>query len=247
MSNQAFLLLLFLPLLLADTASQAGAQPLLSALTQHLDVTEILEKAGHFDNFVALLQATGLDKQINQEANQATSEGITLFAPADSAFTGLTSEKLGALSDKARAALVKYHVLPFLVTSISVFEDMTKQPLRTMGYTGKGVPLNVITTAGHHVNLTTGLVNTRVGDTVFSGGKLAVYHLDRVLFPPDLFGSKASAPTTSSAPTMSLSPRERQKKLLPEDANFTESAAAGGLCRLSLMAVGGGAALLWLL
>ena len=54
-------------------------------------------------------------------------------------------------------------------------------PLHTeAGENSAEFPLNVIGN-GTQVNMTTGLVNTTVGSTVYSDGQLAVYEIPQVL------------------------------------------------------------------
>lgn len=60
-----------------------------------------------------------------------------------------------------------------------------------------------MTTSGNQVNLTTGVVDTTVSNTIFSDNQLAVYQVDKVLLPMALFGSAApaAAPAEAPAPT----------------------------------------------
>uniref|UniRef100_A0A6N2M4I2 FAS1 domain-containing protein n=1 Tax=Salix viminalis TaxID=40686 RepID=A0A6N2M4I2_SALVM len=121
-----------------------------------VDVGKILQKAGHFTVFVRLMQATTEDAELNKEMN-TTNNGITIFAPSDNAFSSLKSGFLNALSDEDKTELVKFHVLPALISS-SQFQTVSN-PVRTQAGTGPRVTLNV-TTTGNFVNISTGLTNT---------------------------------------------------------------------------------------
>jgi hypothetical protein len=44
------------------------------------------------------------------------------------------------------------------------------------------------------VNITTGLTNTSLSGTVYTDNQLAIYKIEKVLLPKDIFASKAPAP-----------------------------------------------------
>ncbi|XP_061977007.1 fasciclin-like arabinogalactan protein 12 [Populus nigra] len=155
-----------------------------------VDVIKILQKAGHFTVFVRLMQATTEDTELNKELNK-TNNGITIFAPSDSAFSSLKAGFLNALSDEDKTELVKFHVLPALISS-SQFQTVSN-PVRTQAGTGPRVTLNV-TTTGNFVNITTGLTNTSISGTVYTDSQLAIYQIDKVLFPLDIFTPRPPAP-----------------------------------------------------
>lgn len=82
---------------------------------------------------------------------------------------------------------------------MSQFQTVSN-PLRTQaGNSANGeFPLNV-TTSGNQVNVTTGVNTATVANTVYTDGSLAVYQVDQVLLPLDLFGSAAAAPAPAPA------------------------------------------------
>lgn len=51
-----------------------------------------------------------------------------------------------------------------------------------------------VTSYGNSVNITTGITNTSVSGAVYTDGQLAIYQIDQVLLPWDLFGAKPPAP-----------------------------------------------------
>ncbi|XP_065856469.1 fasciclin-like arabinogalactan protein 11 [Euphorbia lathyris] len=156
------------------------------------NVTAILEKAGQYTTFIKLLKATQEANQINTQLNNSN-QGLTIFAPTDNAFTSLKPGTLNSLNDQAKVQLVQFHILPTFI-SMSQFQTVSN-PLRTQaGNSANGeFPLNV-TTSGNQVNVTTGVDTATVANTVFTDGSLAVYQVDKVLLPLDLFGSPAAAP-----------------------------------------------------
>jgi hypothetical protein len=108
---------------------------------------------------------------------------------------------------------VQYHVLSTLVP-MSQF-DTVSNPLRTqVGNTSPGqYPLN-ITAEGQQVNISTGVVNATVENSLYSGDNLVVYQVNKVLLPPALFGS-------SSAP---LAPLKKKGKTPTSVADAPEGA-----------------------
>nr|DAD26149.1 TPA_asm: hypothetical protein HUJ06_027617 [Nelumbo nucifera] len=152
------------------------------------NITAILEKAGQFTTLIRLLKSTQMADQINQQLNNSN-------------------------QDQQKVQLVQFHVLPSFI-SVSQFQTVSN-PLRTQaGNSNNGqFPLNV-TTTGNQVNITTGVVNTTVANTIYTDNQLAVYQVDQVLLPLQLFGppspapapsksKKESPPSSSDAPTAS--------------------------------------------
>jgi hypothetical protein len=60
------------------------------------------------------------------------------------------------------------------------------------------------------VNITTGLTNTSLSGTVYTDNQLAIYKIEKVLLPKDIFGSNAPAPAPVQAPE-----REKPTKAVP--------------------------------
>ena len=63
-------------------------------------------------------------------------------------------------------------------------------------------PLTV-TTAGNQVNISTILVNTTLGGTVYSDNQLDIYQVDQVLLPLDIFNPKPKHKAPATTPTLS--------------------------------------------
>ncbi|KAJ7972416.1 Fasciclin-like arabinogalactan protein [Quillaja saponaria] len=129
-------------------------------------------------------------------------------APAPSGPTNITKvlEKAGTLNtlnSQQQLQLIQFHILPALYT-LSQFQTASN-PLSTQaGNSGDGqYPLNV-TTSGNQVNITTGVVNATVANTIYSDSQLAVYQVDQVLLPLALFGSPAAPAPAPSKPEKSV-------------------------------------------
>ncbi|KAA3471943.1 fasciclin-like arabinogalactan protein 11 [Gossypium australe] len=163
------------------------------------NITSILEKGGQFTTFIKLLKATQVADQLNNQLSTPDpNDGLTVFAPSDNAFSGLKSGTLNSLSDQEKLQLVQFHILPTLM-STSQFQTASN-PLRTQAGDVKGgkFPLNV-TADGNQVNVTTGVVNATVENSVFSDRRIAVYQVDKVLLPFEIFGT---APEPAPAPVV---------------------------------------------
>ncbi|KAG1339111.1 fasciclin-like arabinogalactan protein 12 [Cocos nucifera] len=213
--------LLFLLHFTTQTLSQPAPAPAPPGPT---NITKILEKAGQFTTFIRLLKSTKVDDQINNQLNNSNT-GLTVFAPPDNAFSSLASGTLNSLTDQQKVELIQFHVLPSFI-SMSQFQTVSN-PLRTNAgdaYNGR-FPLNV-TTIGNGVNITTGIVNTTVSNSIYSDNQLAVYQVDKVLLPLDIFGPPAPAPA----------PSKSKKKAVPlaEGPSSTSSDSTGASAAVSL-------------
>ncbi|KAF3442850.1 hypothetical protein FNV43_RR16768 [Rhamnella rubrinervis] len=157
------------------------------------NIITILQKAGgQFTTFIKLLRSTLVANQINTQLSGPT-QGLTVFAPTDSAFSALGSGSLNSLSSEQQLHLIQYHVLP-AVYSLSQFETITNPVHTQAGNSENGqYPLN-ITSAGNTVNISSGVVNATVTNTVYTDDQISVYQVDKVLLPLDIFGHKTVAP-----------------------------------------------------
>ncbi|OIV92159.1 hypothetical protein TanjilG_18731 [Lupinus angustifolius] len=175
------------------------------------NITQVLEKAGQFTTFIKLLKASQVDDRINAQLNNSN-QGLTIFAPTDNAFSSLKPGTLNSITTQEQVQLIQFHILPTLY-SISQFQTASN-PLHTQaGSSDDGeYPLNV-TTSGNQVNITTGVVDTTVSNTIYSDSQLAVYQVDKVLLPLALF----SAPPTA-APAEAPAPTKPKKNVQASDA-----------------------------
>ncbi|XP_047316514.1 fasciclin-like arabinogalactan protein 11 [Impatiens glandulifera] len=169
--------------LLAQSPAQSPAPPVPT------NVTAIIEKASQFTTFIRLLRSTQMESQINTALGNSN-QGLTIFVPTDNAFNSLKPGTLNSLSDQQKVQLMQFHVVPTYLTT-DQFQTVTN-PLRTQVGGNGDFPLN-ITTSGNQVNITTGLTNTTVSNTIYTDGQLAVYQVDQVLLPIGVF-SPSSPP-----------------------------------------------------
>lgn len=212
--------LLFLLLHSTTTSAQSPA-PAPSGPT---NITKILEKAGQYTTLIRLCKTTQVCDQINTQLNNSN-QGLTVFAPTDNAFSALPSGTLNSLTDQQKVALLQFHILPTFL-SISQFQTVSN-PLRTQaGDSAAGAfPLNV-TTSGNQVNVSTGVNDATVANTVYSDNQLAVYQVDKVLLPLSLFGTPAPA-AAPAAPKAGKKKSGADGPAAGRDADVDSSDAAG--------------------
>ncbi|KAE9461219.1 hypothetical protein C3L33_06877, partial [Rhododendron williamsianum] len=192
------------------------------------NITKILEKASQFTVFLRLLGTTQVGITINNQLNDS-SNGMTVFAPSDTAFSSLQAGTLNSLSDQQKSELVQFHVIP-TVLSISQFQTVSN-PLRTQaGDSGPfKFPLNV-TTSGSQVNITTGIVNTTVSGTVYTDNQIAVYQVDKVLLPWSIFGPQP--PAQAPAPA---APKKKKARAADAPINADTSGAGSAFVDVNVM------------
>ncbi|KAI3983583.1 hypothetical protein MKX01_000595 [Papaver californicum] len=207
----------------ATITAQPAAAPAPSGPT---NITKILEKAGQYSTLIRLLKSTQVGDQINTQLNNSN-QGLTLFAPPDNAFSNLKSGTLNSLTDQEKVELIQFHVVPTFL-SVSNFQTVSN-PLRTQAGNGNNgqFPLNV-TTGGNQVNITTGVVDTTIANTIYTDNVLAVYQIDKVLLPLDIFGPPA--PAAAPKPQKGSSPTSKDKSADSSPSDDDTSNAMGRAC-----------------
>lgn len=192
-----FPFLLFVIVCLHCTTTPARSQAVSPAPSGPTNITAILEKAGQYTTLIRLLKSTQEADQINTQLNNSN-QGLTIFAPTDNAFSSLKPGTLNSLTDQQKVQLVQFHVLPSFYSTAQF--QIASNPLRTQagGSSDGEFPLNV-TASGNQLNVTTGVVDASVANNIYTDNRLAVYQVDQVLLPLELFGTAASpAPAPSS-------------------------------------------------
>ncbi|XP_030967461.1 fasciclin-like arabinogalactan protein 12 [Quercus lobata] len=163
------------------------------------DVVKILQKVGGFTILIRLLKSTGVADQLKGQLNDSSIR-FTLFAPNDNSVSNLKAGTLNSLNNEEKVRLIQFHILPTYYT-LENFQTVSN-PVRTQAGDNKpgDYPLNV-TSVGSQVNISTGLVNASVSGTLYSNFQLAIYQVDKVLLPLDLFVPKPPSPAPAPAPT----------------------------------------------
>ncbi|KAK1321020.1 Fasciclin-like arabinogalactan protein 6 [Acorus calamus] len=221
-SSQAFLfLLLTLSSLIVTQSATPVAAP--GPTSSPLNITGILDKGSQYKTLMRLLNETHIVDQIESQLKHS-SDGLTLFAPTDNAFNNLKPGTLNGLTSQEQVALVLYHVLPKYYTP-EIFET-TSNPVRTQATGNNGAYTLNVTTTSSQVNVSTGVDETQVSNSIYAKFPLAVYSVDKVLRPYDLFGTKAPAPAPSAADTGKVKAPDA-KAVAPSKAADATASGAG--------------------
>ncbi|RZR72981.1 hypothetical protein BHM03_00018934 [Ensete ventricosum] len=179
-----------------------------------LNLTGILEKGGQYGTFLRLLKETQVGEQIESQLNNSFN-GLTIFGPTDNAFNNLKPGTLNSLTTQEQVSLVLYHVLPRYYT-LSTFET-TSNPVNTQASGSSGVYTVNITSTSNQVNVSTGVNETPVNNNLYQHFPLAVYSVDKVLLPPELFGA---------TPPPAVSPQKPKKGSPAADGPSASAEAA---------------------
>lgn len=224
--------LLLLLLTVVFLSNEITAQPAAPAPgpAGPINITAILEKGGQFVTFIRLLNTTQIGSQINIQIN-SSSEGMTVLAPTDNAFQNLTPGSLNKLSPDDQVKLILYHVSPKFYT----LEDLlsVSNPVRTQasGRDAGGVYGLNFTGQGNQVNVSTGVVETRLSTSLRQERPLAVYVVDMVLLPEEMFGerkiSPVAPPAKSKSPDVSDDSDSSKKSAAPSEKSGSGEMKAG--------------------
>ncbi|GAB2234718.1 hypothetical protein Droror1_Dr00003983 [Drosera rotundifolia] len=193
--TSSFTILTLTPLLLllftSECQSQSTTAP--SPDSSPVNLTGILTKGGQFNTFIRLLTTTQVASQIENQLNNSN-QGITVFAPTDNAFNNLKAGTINSLTTEQQVQLVLYHVTPKYYT-IQALQDVSN-PVRTQasGQDGGVWGLNFTSLgSSQQVNVSTGVDETQINNDLWETFPLAVYEVDVVLLPDELFGTKSIA------------------------------------------------------
>ncbi|RLM92884.1 fasciclin-like arabinogalactan protein 11 [Panicum miliaceum] len=220
----AFLALAVVPAALAQAPGPAAAP------SGPPNVTAILEKGGQYTTFIRLMKETQQDTQLNSQLNSSFGNnggGYTVFAPTDNAFNNLKPGTLNSLTQQQQVSLVQGHVLPNFY-SMDSFQTASN-PVRTQA-SGRDGPytLNITSDTNNQVNVSSGVVDVRINNALYSTKPLAVYSVDKVLLPLELFGAKApaAAPTASEGKPKKGGSSDASSPAGSEDSEPTGAASA---------------------
>ncbi|GAV75687.1 Fasciclin domain-containing protein [Cephalotus follicularis] len=160
-----------------------------------INITGLLEKAG-CKIFVSLLETSGVIKIYQADLDK----GLTVFAPNDEAFKAKGVPDVSKLTNAEVVTILQYHASSDYTPYATL--KTTKDPISTLASNGPGKFHLTVTTAGDSVTLHTGVGSSRVADTVLDSTPVAIFTVDSLLLPVELFGKAPSpAPASVSAPS----------------------------------------------
>ncbi|CAI9089301.1 OLC1v1023856C1 [Oldenlandia corymbosa var. corymbosa] len=201
MAKAALGLLLTLFLLSQTNAQTTPAPGPAAEDAGPINVTAILAKPGQFSQFIRFLNETQVATQINNQVNNSN-QGMTVFAPTDNAFQNLPGGALNNLTNQQKVLLILYHVLPqyYTLTTLSTASN----PVRTQASDNDGKPFVLLVSGEvnqNQVNVTSSDgVQTTIYNTVRKDYPLAIFQVDKVLWPAEFNESKAEAPAPATTP-----------------------------------------------
>ncbi|KAK7272397.1 hypothetical protein RJT34_28966 [Clitoria ternatea] len=211
-------------LLTPQTQAQAPAP----SPSGNLNLTGILDKAGQYNTLIRLLKDTQQLTQIQSQL-KSNSQGATLFAPTDNAFQNLKPGAINDLTDEQKVQLILYHVAPKYY-SLSDFLTVSN-PVRTQASGSEGSWGLNFTGQGNQVNVSSGVVETPINNALRQQFPLAVYQVDKVLLPLELFGARSpsSAPSPKASKTTPEKPSTAKEggASSPSDSQKDVNGAAG--------------------
>ena len=185
-----------------------------------------MKKVGGFSTFIELLETSRVDTQLKAQLTDSYN-GLTIIAPTDAAFDALKAGTLNGLSNQDQIQMMLYCVLPRFY-SLSMLSDIKgKVNTQASGHTG---PYKyVIKPSGNNVNVSTGVKgnNMLLGSVLSKDFPCAIYSVDKVPLPYELFGPQPPTPAPAPAPAPTKSKPKKKKKAAPiADAPDAEDADA---------------------
>ncbi|MCO5604237.1 hypothetical protein L7F22_058400 [Adiantum nelumboides] len=156
-----------------------------------VNISQIISQAGNFSRFISTLVSTGVDKVLQ---SHDTPPGITIFAPTNAAFDRVGSETIARLQAVQLVALMQFHALVSFYPTEELATANGPQPTLASG-SGRGA--YTITLSQNRVGviiINAGGNNVPIAGTLYSNNPVAVFVIDSVLLPAEIFGAAAAAP-----------------------------------------------------
>ena len=175
---------------------------------RYVDVEALLDVAGPFHTFLTYLQKTNVIQTFQAQANK-TDEGITIFVPKDSAFAALKKSTFSNLTGDQLKTLLLYHAFPKYYP-LAQFRNLSSlNPVNT--FAGSPYTLNLTDNMGS-IRIKSMWSNPKISSSVYSTRPVAVYEVDKVLLPMQIFKSDpplapAPAPAPADAKSSDDAPR----------------------------------------
>ncbi|KAJ4764996.1 Fasciclin-like arabinogalactan family protein [Rhynchospora pubera] len=189
------------PVSLSPSPSPLGSptpSPAPSPALHHVNLSDLFTHAGPYHTFLAYLIQTNVIEIFQSQANDTKSGGLTVFAPSDSAFSALKKSTLSNLTNDQLKTLLLYHAFPHYY-SLSDFKNLsTQNPVTT--YAGGSYTLNLTYDMGV-IHVISGWFNAKEISSVYATAPVAIYEIDMVLIPKEMFSVEpVLAPVPSPPP-----------------------------------------------
>ncbi|KAL0310941.1 UNVERIFIED_CONTAM: Fasciclin-like arabinogalactan protein 1 [Sesamum angustifolium] len=180
-------------------------------------------------NLTALMSAHGckvfaetlLANPAEQTFEDNIESGLTIFCPGDDAMKGFMP-KYKNLSAAGKQSLLEYHGIPIYqsLSSLRSSNGLTN----TLATDGANKYDFTVQNDGTDVTIKTKIVTAKITNTLVDKQPLAIYELNKVLLPMELFS--ALAPTPSPAPAPAPTPEADAKSPKPSTKHKSPPAPA---------------------
>ncbi|WVZ92279.1 hypothetical protein U9M48_038357 [Paspalum notatum var. saurae] len=153
------------------------------------DIADLLSVAGPFQTFLGYLQKTNVIQTFQNQANTTTAAGITIFVPKDSAFTALKKTTLARLTKNQLKSLLLYHALRRFY-SLSQLGLPGRRSRLVATFAGSRYTLNLTDDIVGSIRVRSTWSNAKIRSSVYVTAPVAVYEVDKVLLPKQIFKSR---------------------------------------------------------
>ncbi|KAI4307865.1 hypothetical protein L6164_030997 [Bauhinia variegata] len=151
--------------------------------------------------------------------------GLTVFCPTDDAFKAFW-RKYKNLSAEGKTALLEYHGVPVYQSLETLRSNNGLQ--NTLATDGANNYDLTVQNDGEQVTLKTKITTARITGTLLDEEPLAIFTIDKVLLPRELFKAKAPTPSPAPAPEPAAAdaPETPKKKGAPPPHDSDSDAPA---------------------
>lgn len=190
----------------------------------YVNLTDLLSVAGPFQIFLDYVVKTKVIDTFQNQANN-TDQGVTLFVPKNSAFNALKKTTFSNLTDDQLKSLLLYHGFPKYY-SLAEFKNLSAlNPVST--FAGGEYTVNLTYDMGT-IRVASMWSNPNITSSVYSTRPVAVYEVNKVLLPLQIFSTDpplapAPAPAPESKPS-DLAPKPSSTSSTPTSTDSESSA-----------------------
>lgn len=195
---------------------------------RHVNLADLLSLAGPYGTFLDYLTKTDVIRTFQSQANDTHQLGVTIFAPEDSAFAAVDMAALANLTADQLRSLMLYHAMPRYYP-LSAFSALAaSSPVST--FAGGQYTVNITDAAGT-IRVVSSWATAKLVSSVYSTSPVAVYALDRVLLPAQIF---PTAPDVAPVPAPAPAPGHGAKAMdgAPEHGATDAAGAKSVSCRV---------------
>ncbi|KAH7434833.1 hypothetical protein KP509_06G037000 [Ceratopteris richardii] len=162
-----------------------------------VNLTQIISQSGNFSSFITSLRATGVDKVLQSHDAEP---GLTIFAPTNAAFDRLGSAALRRLSSVQLVALLEFHALPSFYPTEELATANGPQPTLASGASAESFTITLSRNKAGTIIINAGGNKVAIAGTLYSNNPVAIFQINDVLMPEDIFGKAPESPPLPAPP-----------------------------------------------